>query len=81
MKTKEETKAVCDLMSFIAMVNDDRNAHVNLPKVADQAAEHYRTCETLFGKEEADHFKELLQRRACVCRMHAEVEGIASKWV
>lgn len=80
MKNQIETKAVCDLMSFIAMVYDDDNAHVNLPKHADQVAKHYEVCRDLFGQDEANHFTTLINTHMSHCRMQADVEEIAKKW-
>lgn len=75
-----ETKALCDLLSFVAMTWDDDNAHINLPKNADQVAKYYEVCRDLLGQDVALHFKELMNRRMSVCRMEEEVKNIASKW-
>ena len=68
-----EQKAMCDAISFIAMINNDDKAHINLPQHVDQVNRHYETFKDLCGKEVAEHFRELINRRMTVCR-------IAEKW-
>lgn len=73
MNNPIETKALCDVLSFVAMAHNDDKAHINLPKHIDQVNKHYEVLRDLCGQDVANHFKELLNRRMAVCR-------IAEKW-
>lgn len=64
----KETKEICDILSFVAMVYGDNNAHINLPKNIDLVNRHYEICRDLFGQDVANHFKDLLNKQMQNCR-------------
>lgn len=80
MQNQNQTKAICDTFSFIAMVFESRNAHIELPKHFDIVLDHIRAIEDACGSEVAEHVLKLINLHMHNLRMRDTVEDIANKW-